>query len=207
VVRELLIHNVVDVNARNNQGNTALILASFLGHIYVIRELINHHIIDINTKGAFEGNDCSTISIRNPMRKRLTNNKLDVNVKDCKGFTALYRAIRSEQWDVVCELMKHEDVDLNVQGPLGFTPLMWASLKGRLDIVSMMLEDDTVDTDIKNIAGSTALDIALACQMFEVARCLEEHTKVCLRRRLAEQYSRCAVAEQSKGIRCNEGRQ
>ena len=50
-------------------------------------------------------------------------------------------------------------------------------MKGRLDMVTKILDDDNVDANLKSIAGSSALDIALACGMLEVARYLEEHTK------------------------------
>ncbi|KAI2512884.1 hypothetical protein MHU86_1430 [Fragilaria crotonensis] len=108
---------------------------------------------------------------------------VDVNAKDHKGRTSLYWACRNDHWDVVGELMKSEqEVDVNVQGPLGYTALIWASLKGKLDAVAMMLGDNNVDANLKNIAGSSALDVALACGMLDVAQCLEEHKKACLRR-------------------------
>jgi ankyrin repeat protein len=70
---------------------------------------------------------------------------------------------------------------VNVHGAHGNTTLIWATLADRLDVVCEMLKDDRVDTGVRNKAGSTALDIARKCKLFEIARCLEKHSKVCLR--------------------------
>ncbi|KAI2507543.1 hypothetical protein MHU86_6836 [Fragilaria crotonensis] len=153
-------------------------LASISGHVHVVCELLNDYVIDGSAQSGSRGTSRSASSTADLVRKRLTQGKADVNVKDLKGCTALYLASQKGQWDVVAEIMEHKEVDMNVQGPLGYTTLMWASLKGRLDIVTMILKFDNANANLKNIAGSTALDIALACDMFEVARFLEEHNKM-----------------------------
>ncbi|KAI2512869.1 hypothetical protein MHU86_1415 [Fragilaria crotonensis] len=147
VVREFLNCDKVDVNARDKRGNTALAYASMCCYIDVVHELLNCSKVDVNAR-AEDGStalffaceigsvamvreflnhlkvDCLIASTSNSMRKSLTSNTVDVNVKDWKGRTSLYMASRNDHWEVVCELMKHEEVDQNVQGPLGFTPLM-----------------------------------------------------------------------------------
>lgn len=42
------IHLMVDVNAERRDGSTALVLASFKGHLEVVAELLNHVDIDVN---------------------------------------------------------------------------------------------------------------------------------------------------------------
>ena len=71
---------------------------------------------------------------------------------------------------------------MNVQGAHGNTAHIWVTLRGRLDVVCELLDDDNVDVSVRNKAGSTALDIARKCELFEIASCLEEHSKVCQRR-------------------------
>lgn len=157
-------------------------LASISGHVHVVCELLNDFVIDGSAQSGYRGTSRSASCTTGLVRKRLTQGKVDVNIKDLKGCSALYLASQKGQWDVVAEIMEHEEVDVNVQGPLGYTALMWASLKGRLDIVTMILKYDNANTNLKNIAGSTALDVALSCEMFEVARYLEEHNKMKARR-------------------------
>ena len=74
--------------------------------------------------------------------------------------------------------------------------------QGRFDAVSMLLkyDDVAVDVTLKNNAGSSALDVARKSEMYEIAQCLEEYTKVCLRRREAEERSRRKDADWMKGV-------
>ncbi|KAI2491914.1 serine/threonine kinase [Fragilaria crotonensis] len=44
------MHKRVDVNIKSNNGNTALILASGMGHEEVVRALLNHNQVDVNVK-------------------------------------------------------------------------------------------------------------------------------------------------------------
>ncbi|KAI2513049.1 hypothetical protein MHU86_1340 [Fragilaria crotonensis] len=70
-------------------------------------------------------------------------------------------------WDVVLELLKHENVDVNATGICGYTALMWATLGGRMDVVSELLQHDKLDINARNMAGSTALDIARNFEMID----------------------------------------
>ncbi|KAI2489614.1 hypothetical protein MHU86_24982 [Fragilaria crotonensis] len=114
--------------------------------------------------------------------KLLQREGVDVNRRDEKGRTALYVAIADGRREVVLELVKHGELDVNVRGAHGNTALIWATLRGRLDVVCGLLDDDRVDVSVRNKAGSTALDIARKCNLFEIARRLEEHSKVGQRR-------------------------
>jgi ankyrin repeat protein len=109
-------------------------------------------------------------------------NEVDVDASDYKGRTAFYWAGAEDRWEVVLELLKHGEVDVNVQGAHGNTVVIWACLRGRLDVVTELLKDDRVNVSVRNKAGSTALDIARKCKLFEIESCIEEHSKLCLRR-------------------------
>ena len=61
-------------------------------------------------------------------------------------------------------------------------------------------DDVAVDVTLQNNAWSTALDVAREGEMFEIAQCLEEYTKVCLRRREADERSRRKGADWMKGV-------
>lgn len=104
---------------------------------------------------------------------------MDINVTDDKGRTAFYLATIEDQREMFLALLKRDDVDVNVQGPHGNTALIWATLRGRLDEICELLEVDGVDVSVRNKAVSTALDTARKCELFEIASCLEVHSKVC----------------------------
>ena len=93
-------------------------------------------------------------------------------------------ATKSDKWDVVRELIAHENVDLNVRGRFGYTVLTWATLKCELQVVSTLLKHDTLDTNLKNIAGSTALDIAHNCGHVGIATLLRDTDKAITTKRM-----------------------
>lgn len=50
VVSALLNHRRVDANIVNENGDTALICASYKGHLEVVRSLLTHVGVDVNMK-------------------------------------------------------------------------------------------------------------------------------------------------------------
>jgi ankyrin repeat protein len=50
IVREILKHHDVDVNAEGTQGNTALYWASLRGQLDVVRDMLNHEKVDVHYK-------------------------------------------------------------------------------------------------------------------------------------------------------------
>ena len=49
-VRALLNHDGVEVNIKNNDGDTSLIMASKNGHVKVVWALLNHNGVDVSIK-------------------------------------------------------------------------------------------------------------------------------------------------------------
>lgn len=109
----------------------------------------------------------------------MQHEKIDVNVLNKRGESALYLASGRGYWDVV-EALGDYGADVNVQGVHGYTALHWATLTGQTDTVSMILRLNDVDTRIKSRAGSTVLDVARNLEMFDIVKCLEDHNKACL---------------------------
>lgn len=136
----------------------------------------------------------------NVVRELLQDPKICVDAKYNAGQTACYMASVNGHWNIVWELLHHDEVDVNVQGSLGCTTLMWAILQGNLKVVCKLLKHDKVDTSVKNKAGSTALDLARNCDLVDIVECLEEHAKVCLRRREAEESSKRKEAKRKEDV-------
>ena len=114
----------------------------------------------------------------------LSSQTVHVNDRNADGDTALVLATKSDKWDVVRELITHENVDFNLRGRFGYTVLMWATLKGKLEVVSTLLKDDTLDTSLKNIAGLITLDIAHNCGHEAIAMLLRDTDKAITRKRM-----------------------
>lgn len=107
VVRALLKQEGVDVNIRDNDGETALIWASAKGtkgHLKVVTALLKH-------------------------------DGVDVNIQNIGGWTALIDASYYGHVEVVRALLKHIDVRVNIHDNDGSTALIYASYCGYLEVV------------------------------------------------------------------------
>ncbi|KAI2493976.1 hypothetical protein MHU86_20550 [Fragilaria crotonensis] len=207
IVWDILKHEKVDNNARVGWGQTALSYSCRNGHCDVVRELLKHDKIDVNASDDYNYTSVIIACVKGHLsvvRQLLDLDmvNVDVNARNRDGRTALLWAIKYEYWDVVGELLQNRAVDVNVQGEIGYTFLMWACRQCRFDAVSKLLKYDNVAVDVtlKNNEGSTALDVARKSEMYEIAQCLDEYTKVCLRRREAEERSRRKGADWMKGV-------
>ncbi|XP_028262356.1 photoreceptor ankyrin repeat protein [Parambassis ranga] len=93
----------IDINHQDNEGNTALMIASQAGHINTVMYLLNY----------YPG--------------------IDTEIKDCRGFTALIKAAMTGRTDVVSALvMAGADVH-TVDSTKGKCPEEWALKTGRFE--------------------------------------------------------------------------
>ncbi len=100
----------VDVNARNKDGQTALMLASFVGGSGSI-----------------------------PLVNAFIEKGMEVNAKDNYGQTALMLASSRGCLDVVKALLE-KGADVNAKANTGVTALILAKKKGHWDVVNLLLE-------------------------------------------------------------------
>jgi ankyrin repeat protein len=178
IVRELLLQpERVDVNTKNYANDTALLMASSFGHVTALQTLPL-------PGGRHVGDDENAGFILKHVRRReavvlelLKDDRVDVNARDLEGRVAFAWASYHNNLVLIHAFLKRKDVDVNATGTHGNTLLMWACFRGQSDLVVELLQHAKVDVHAKNKAGSTALDIANGLDMFEIARCLVEHTK------------------------------
>ena len=194
-----LLRRGANVNAKDKNGWTALIHASFKGHLEVARILLNHEGVDVNIKSQRGWTALIWASSQGHVevvRALLNHNGDDVNATDNKGVTALILASEYGHPEVVRALLKHDGLDVNIQDNFGRTALMLASsqmevipdvdwmecfrmqAQGRLQVVRALLNHDGVDVNINNNFGYTALALASMYGKSEVVRALLEHESV-----------------------------
>ncbi|KAI2494864.1 serine/threonine kinase [Fragilaria crotonensis] len=185
-VRDLLRRGA-NVNAKTEYGYTALIWASYYGHLEVVCALLNHDGVDVNIQNCIGETALICASYRGHLEvvcPLLMHNGVDVNIQNNNGNTALIYASDKGHSEVVRALLKDDDVDVNIKSNRvdvnfknddGKTALIRASKFGHLELVRSLLNHNGVDVNIKNENGETALDVAREWNRDDVARLLEEH--------------------------------
>ena len=152
----LLKSNRDIINAKDKDGDTALICAAEYGHKEVVDSLLRMK-PDINAKGK-DGDTaliCAAYKGHTEVVNSLLRMKPDINAKDKNGDTALIYAAANGHKEVVDALLKN-GADINVQNNTGGTALVWAARKGKKEVVERLLQ---YDPDIaKGAAGMKAVD-------------------------------------------------
>ena len=169
---ELLLDNSnIELNARNNYGKTAFMLACVQGLEVIVHSFIRHFDrknteLDINTKDDSQMNAfmLACYNGRIEIVKLLFNRfgiKLRLNARDYMRRNAFRLACVEGHKDVVQFLLNGSDqnIDFNAKdnytlyGQNGYTGFWWACFKGHKDVVQLLLEHST-DVDITIAEGS-----------------------------------------------------
>ena len=146
-----------DINYQNEEGNTALMLASEGGHYHVVKLILRNKDLNIN----IQHNDGWTalmgacLTGHHQVVELLLSKDPDISIRNNDGWTALMTASRYGHHQVV-ELLLSKDPDINIQHIDGWTALIFASDNGHHQVVELLLSKDP-DINIQNNDGWTAL--------------------------------------------------
>ena len=158
----LLSQLATDINYHNEEGNTALMLASEGGHYHVVKLLLLSKDPDINIQNN-KGQTAVMLASRyghHQVVELLLSKDPDINIQDNNRETALMVASDNGHHQVV-ELLLSKDPDINIQNNDGVTALMFAIGNGHHQVVELLLSKDP-DINIQNNDGVTALMFASA---------------------------------------------
>jgi ankyrin repeat protein len=148
-----------DVNAKNVEGETPLMHASFSGHTTIVKVLLANN-ADVNAKDVkgvtvlMNASDSGYTEIV----KVLLANGADVNAKDVNGGTALMHASEMGRIETVKALLAN-GADVNTKSDGGVTALMYPSRFGYTETVTALLANGA-EVNAKTEGGLTALMVA-----------------------------------------------
>jgi ankyrin repeat protein len=158
IVRALLAEGA-DVNAKTNDGTTALLLASRNGHLDVVQVVLAKG-AEVNAKDNKGVTALMGASVAGHLEivQALLAKGANVNAKTNDGTTALLVASIEGRLEAVQTLLD-KGADVNGKNNIGMTALMAASFKGHLDVVQALLAKGA-EVNAKTNDGGTALMLA-----------------------------------------------
>lgn len=166
-VKALLAHPKIDPNIQNEFGKTVL-------HNYASRVhkwCFDYCNISIGSKTTIEENKKRYLTRRiDKLKELLAHPKIDPNIQDCHGKTALHKildccntpnTLRTSKsfWyaKYAKELLAHPKIDINIQDEDGNTTLHKAFVP---EVVKLLLAHSEIEVNIQNEFGETALHMA-----------------------------------------------
>ena len=153
----LLACDNINVNLKDNEDRTPLMIAVESQHEDAVRLLLAHRDIQVNERN-YNGRTALYSATGQGwiegMRILLAREDIQVNIGDNKGSTALHMAI----------------VTLKVEALFGLK--MNSSGNPNIDVAELFLARGDVDLNIKNKHGLTPLDVAVHFEQLDVVRLL-----------------------------------
>lgn len=161
-VREL---NLINLEKRNNDGRTALHVASFCGNLAVVQNLL-----DSEQVTTLEENEHLPV--------------VNVNTQDKKGKTALHLAALRGNVSVLTALLGHNHTEVNPRDKKGETPLFDA-VNGnsneetkKLDVLKVFLEYEAVDWNVRNTSGENFMHKIAKSNLINAAELVLNRTDI-----------------------------
>lgn len=166
------------INAKDDTGQTALMIAASEGNIQVVELLLNTPFLNINLQNN-DGWTALMFAITNGhyhiVRMILAAPGLKINLADREGNTALMCiGVCPDAEDILKLLLKTRYIDVNAKNNKGTTPLMFAAGRGSVNLVQQLLAHPEINVNIQANDGMNALICAVTNGHEEVVKCLLE---------------------------------
>jgi ankyrin repeat protein len=169
------VESVLDVNAKNSDGDTILMDAAYRGKLDVCEILIDIG-ADVNIKdnrglsvlmNAVANDQIETVSF-------LIKNGANINAKADYGGAALGFAVFKNNIKITSILINN-GADVNEMDKYGVTPLWLASGNGNITIAKLLIDNGADINAKRTIDGRTALVHAMSNSKLEIAKLLIDH--------------------------------
>ncbi|XP_022288625.2 fibronectin type 3 and ankyrin repeat domains 1 protein-like isoform X1 [Crassostrea virginica] len=177
-IMEILIRYGADVNAKNDSGKTALMLACFAGQFDAVKLLrANGAKYDDYDRGGSTPIHWAVDGGNTRLIEWIIKDGADVNLKDhSHGWTPLIRCASVNGNRNVALTLLVCGAEVNIQDKDGKTALMVAIINGHQDLVELLLQKNA-DITVKNLFGKTAYDMAHSMERRKIARTIEDYVQ------------------------------
>jgi hypothetical protein len=158
-VNRMLLMKGIDVESRDVDGNTPLILAAFNGHIEIVEMLLNHgakidSMNDVGISSLYAACEKGYLSVV----KLLINKRANIEASCADGWKPLHIACQGGHLPVV-NLLINKGANLDASGDHGWRPLHIAACNGHLEIFKALIAKGA-DMNALTSNGQSALGIA-----------------------------------------------
>ncbi|XP_011877239.1 PREDICTED: kinase D-interacting substrate of 220 kDa isoform X3 [Vollenhovia emeryi] len=155
-LQSFLENKRVPVDDRDENSNTALILAATKGKLHFVRELVNHG-ADVNAEDADNWTAllCAAKEGHTEICLELLEHGADLEHRDMGGWTALMWATYKGKSATVTMLLGR-GADVNAHGNFHISSLVWAAGRGYTDIVKDLITHGA-KVNVGDKYGTTAL--------------------------------------------------
>lgn len=138
------------------------------------------------------------------IQKLLRDTRIDLNIQDSKGQTALH--INANRYGKIAELLLSlSNFDPNIQDHEGNTVLHKASQNGNLALCKAILTHKKTNPNIFNVNGDSALSFAIDKESIEIVRLIIDHSNINLnaQNHYGNTILHHAISEAMKALRDN----
>ena len=164
-----------DVNAYNDNGRTALMVAVLENHIPILKLLLRQPKIEVNKTETETGNTALHFAVKNEnieaTKLLLKDKRVNVNcITDGQMTPLLMASTDVDKVNIMKLLLETQTIDVNyaMHSHLpededknnGMTALMLASVFSNVEATNLLLEDQRVDVNQMTTLGYTALHMA-----------------------------------------------
>ena len=166
VMRQLLKHPGIQVNALDEDGRSSLYFACDALALDMLADILRHPDIDVNLTVGAQGiiSTLSAVAIKGDtaaMALLLQHPSLQVNAVDAHGNTALYYACAHGQINTVRALLRHPGIEVNAVAAAEQSSLGIACADGDLPVVRELLEHPGLSPGSIRAAFTVAEELGL----------------------------------------------
>ena len=176
IVHALLSDSGCLVDAKGQDGYTALHYSCTDGHVDIVKILVKHK-ANVNTK-TDSGDTPLTLAAKykhdNVVHALLSDSKCLMDAKGQDGYTALHYSCRYDYVDIVRTLVKHK-ANVNARTDSGDTPLTLAARNDHDNVVHALLSDSQCPVDAKGQDGYSALHYSCKYGHVDIVKTLVKH--------------------------------